>query len=171
MTRTHPLANLLRRLVYCAGFPLARAWWRLTRPSAIGVAVAIVAEGRVLVVHQSFRKGPGLVGGGLRPGEDPRAGMVRELAEEVGLVLSPDRLRVLPVLELVHEWRSLRVHLFEAELPEQPALSPDGAEVVAVSWHRPAELRAQPGLHPVLRGWLDSQAEAEAAARGNTGQC
>ncbi|WP_159713722.1 NUDIX domain-containing protein [Geminicoccus flavidas] len=170
MARARRLANLLRRLVYRAGFPLARSWWWLTRPSATGVAVAIVAQGRVLVVHQSFRKGLGLVGGGLRPGEDPRAGMVRELAEEVGLVLSPDRLRVLPVLELVHEWRSLRVHLFEAELPEQPALRPDGAEVVAVSWHWPAELRAEPGLHPVLRGWLDSRAEPEPATCGGAGR-
>jgi 8-oxo-dGTP pyrophosphatase MutT (NUDIX family) len=171
MAKARPLANLLRRLVYRAGFPLARAWWWLTQPSATGVAVAIVAQGRVLVVRQSFRTGLSLVGGGLRPGEDPRAGMVRELAEEVGLVLSPDRLHVLPVLELVHEWRRLRVHLFEAELPEQPALRPDGAEVVAASWHRPVELWAEPGLHPVLRAWLDGRVEPEPAARGGAGRC
>jgi len=164
MTKARPFANFLRRLVYRTGFPLARAWWWLTRPRATGVAVAIKAQGRVLVVRQSFRKGLGLVGGGLHLGEAPEAGMVRELAEEVGLVLSPDRLRALPVLELVHEWRRLRVHLFEAELLEQPALRPDGAEIVAISWRWPAQLRAEPGLHPVLRHWLDSRAEPKPTA-------
>jgi 8-oxo-dGTP diphosphatase len=150
------LANLLRRTAYRLGYPLARAWWWLARPSAEGVAVAVITEGRVLVVRQSFRKGLGLVGGGRGAGEAPAEAAARELAEEVGLAVRAHQLQPAATISLVHESRPLLVHLFELELALRPALVPDGAEVVAVEWIGLAELRGRPGLHPVLARWLEA---------------
>src|SRR4051794_38050725 len=126
------LPNLLRRVAYRLGYPLARAWWWLTRPSAEGVAVAVSAGDAVLVVRQSFRDGLGLVGGGRGKGELPRAAAARELAEEVGLAVPADDLRPAGTIRLVHESRPLVVHLFELDLAARPVVVPDGAEVVAV---------------------------------------
>jgi 8-oxo-dGTP pyrophosphatase MutT (NUDIX family) len=149
------LANFLRRTAYRLGYPLARAWWWLTRPSAEGVAVAVIAEGTVLVVRQSFRAGLGLVGGGRGADEPPSVAAARELAEEVGLAVRPDQLRPAATITLVHESRPLLVHLFELELVLRPAVIPDGAEVVATEWIGLPGLRGRSDLHPVLGRWLE----------------
>jgi ADP-ribose pyrophosphatase YjhB (NUDIX family) len=62
---------------------LARA---LARPVAFGAAGAVFdANGRVLLVRQSYLPGWRLPGGGVEHGEPPERAVRRELAEEVGL--------------------------------------------------------------------------------------
>ena len=39
------------------GFPLARMWWRLTRPRHEGVAVAVYVGPELLLVRPSYRFG------------------------------------------------------------------------------------------------------------------
>ncbi len=151
------LPNLARRIAYRLGYPLARAWWWARRPAAEGVAVAVLAENKVLVVRQSFRAGLGLVGGGRAPGEDPRLAAARELAEEVELVVAAEQLRPAGRIGLVHEHRSLQVDLFELALPSRPVVTPDGAEVIAAAWMSPDHLLGRADLHPVLTSWLQAR--------------
>ena len=55
-------------------------------PSVFGVAGAVFgADGRVLLVKQSYTRGWRFPGGGVDRGEAPMAAVLRELAEEVGL--------------------------------------------------------------------------------------
>jgi ADP-ribose pyrophosphatase YjhB (NUDIX family) len=64
-------------------FIAARALWA---PTAMGVAGAVFdAQGRVLLVEHRYTPGWRLPGGGVGRGEPPRAGVLRELHEEVGL--------------------------------------------------------------------------------------
>jgi ADP-ribose pyrophosphatase YjhB (NUDIX family) len=64
-------------------FLTARA---LIRPTVFGVMGAVfAAEGRVLLVRQSYMPGWRLPGGGAGWGEPPELAVRRELAEEVGL--------------------------------------------------------------------------------------
>jgi 8-oxo-dGTP pyrophosphatase MutT (NUDIX family) len=148
------LVRLALRTLYRLGYPLARAWWWAVPQLADGVALAVVAHGRVLVVRQSFRRGLGLPGGGLRAGGEPAAEAARELREETGLAVDAARLESCGVLALRHECRQLRVHLFSQDLDHVPTLQPDGAEVVSAEWIEPARLRGRPDLHPVLALWL-----------------
>jgi 8-oxo-dGTP pyrophosphatase MutT (NUDIX family) len=93
------------------------------------------------------------VGGGLEPGETPRAGAVRELHEETGLVVSEDDL-VGPVfaddsafafdrywIEQSNDFFAVRVDAGET----RPAC-PDASEVASIqasAWWTVAQLRAQ----------------------------
>src|SRR5690242_3647685 len=81
------LLDLAWRTVYRLGYPLARAWWEVTRPPYQGAIVAVYVEERLLLVHTSYHHaGWQLPGGGIRRGERPEDAAKRELAEELGLV-------------------------------------------------------------------------------------
>lgn len=53
----------------------------------VGAIGAVVSEGELLLVQQTYRKGLGLPGGLLDRGESPEAAVVREIYEEAGLAV------------------------------------------------------------------------------------
>lgn len=113
--------------------------WFVTRPTAVGGAVAVWHDGRVLTVRCSYRQGWALPGGGLRMDEDPAAGAARELGEEVGVWLAAEQLRPVLSFEARGDFRRDRTVLFEVGLAEPPAVRPDGREIVAARWLAPSE--------------------------------
>jgi 8-oxo-dGTP pyrophosphatase MutT (NUDIX family) len=137
-----PLSSLLDfawRTVFRLGFPLARIWWRLTRPRHEGVAVAVYVGPALLLVRTSYLVGWHLPGGGVRRGETPEAAARRELAEEIGLTVSA----LLPAGVTCGMWgdgRRTRVHFFELRLVELPKLRLDNREIVAARLTSPIEL-------------------------------
>ena len=81
---------LLKRLARRLHLLQLAAWgyelYRLIRkPHTHGALVAIWANNKLLLVQTSYRRGYGLPGGGLQPGESAREAAVRELNEELGL--------------------------------------------------------------------------------------
>lgn len=74
--------------------PLFRAWWRVSRGMTLGVrGIACDADGRVLLVRHSYRRGWFLPGGGVEHGQTAVAALEQEMAEEAGVrVLAPPRL-------------------------------------------------------------------------------
>ena len=66
------------------GYELYR-WIR--RPHTHGALVAIWVNKKLLLVRTSYRRGYGLPGGGLQPGESAREAAVRELNEELGVAI------------------------------------------------------------------------------------
>ena len=82
------LKRLARRLhllqLATWGYELYRL---IRRPHTHGALVAIWHNNQVLMVQTSYRRGYGLPGGGLEPGETAREAAVRELSEELGLVI------------------------------------------------------------------------------------
>ena len=124
-------ADLACRVLYRIGYRLARQWWRLRRPSHVGALVAVWAPGaRLLTVRQSYRGEWTLPGGGVRAGEAPRAAAARELDEELGLVVDARCLILALEVAGIWDYRRERVHVFELRLPRDPAIRPDGREVV-----------------------------------------
>jgi 8-oxo-dGTP diphosphatase len=105
--------------------------WRWTRPSHTGAVAALWRDGRILLVHQTYRRRWTLPGGSVAPGEDPARAARRELGEELGLEV--DGLR--PALIYPDDYESRRdiVHIYEAELPEG-APRPDGIELDAAEF-------------------------------------
>ncbi len=78
--------RLLVRIAVTAFQQLRRAAWFVTRPRVRGVlAVPLTPEGKVVLVRLTYARGWHLPGGGVKRGETPDAGVLRELREEIGL--------------------------------------------------------------------------------------
>ncbi len=67
--------------------PLFRAWWRFRRPMTLGVrGVACDEQGRVLLIRHTYMQGWHFPGGGVEHGETALEAIVREMAEEAGVL-------------------------------------------------------------------------------------
>ncbi len=132
-------ADRLWRAAFRLGFPCARLWWRVRRPRHRAALVAVWRDGRVLLLRQSYRRQPCWPGGGVRRGEDPRTAAARELREEVGLHVAPDRLLAVREVACLSDHRPTRTHLFELHLRAAEAPRPDGREVVEARFVTAAE--------------------------------
>ena len=107
------------------------------------VGVILDTEGRFLVIERSqFVRAPGKLcfpGGGVEPGETQQEAVIRELQEELALVVRPIR----KVWEnqtrsgiVLHWWR------VEVESTQPPRPSPE--EVASYSWLRLRAFQAMP---------------------------
>jgi len=75
----------LRRL----GYRLLQWWWKVRRPTTVGVRVLLLREGQVLLVQHTYQDAWYLPGGGVERGETLVEAARREAAEEVGAALGP----------------------------------------------------------------------------------
>jgi len=118
-------------------------------PTQREAVVAVLARsGRVLVIKRGPAVGnPGywtLLSGRIEPGESQPAAVVREVAEELGLVAWP----VAKVWECDTDDGSYRLHWWTAELAAGDPL-PEPGEVAEVRWLVPGEFRR---LTPTFAG-------------------
>ena len=131
-------ADAFWRIAFRLGFPLARFWWRLTRPRVEGALVIVRVGGALLLARPSYRAEWTFPGGALRRGEAPEAAARRELMEEIGLAAP----RLIPAGQVSGLWdgRRDRVHLFELRLDELPKLRLDNREIVETRLASPEEI-------------------------------
>ncbi|HEV7626357.1 MAG TPA: NUDIX domain-containing protein [Streptomyces sp.] len=107
----------------------------------MGYALVVVwHEGRVLMVYERERECWELPGGGIEPGESPRAAAVRELWEETGQRVAEEGLRFVGHTRtaLGTTGRVLYGSVFTAEIP-QPHPFTANDEVSAVHWRAGSE--------------------------------
>lgn len=153
-------ASVLDRLCQLglrAGYRVLRVWWRVRRPVVHGAWVAVWCGDRLLVVRNSYRADLTLPSGGLKRGESPRRAAARELAEEVGLVVSPEQLHLAGEFALDYEGKHDHAHFFELEVDALPEIRIDRREVVAAAFSSVRELDGQP-LVPHARAYLRQRA-------------
>ncbi len=127
------------QLFYRLPVPLRRRLVRLAVPKYIVGAVTLVWDaedaGRILLLRQPPGYSWTLPAGLLQRGEPPVVGAARELYEESGIRLTPDRLRPAVPNALVHAKGWVDV-VFETEVPASTTeLTVDGAEVFEAAWH------------------------------------
>lgn len=129
------------QVFYRLPVPLRRRLVRLAVPKYIVGAVTLVwdteAEGasRLLLLRQPPGYSWTLPAGLLQRGEAPVVGAARELFEESGIRLSPERLRPAVPNAVVHAKGWVDV-VFETDVPASSTeLVVDGAEVFEAAWH------------------------------------
>ncbi|MEY4575970.1 MAG: hypothetical protein RL701_673 [Pseudomonadota bacterium] len=138
------------QLGYIVAYQLMRTYWRVRHPVTHGAVVAIWNQGEVLLVRNSYVSFYSSPGGYLNRDEDGRHAAVRELAEEVGVHVTPDQLTL--ALDVTHPWEHKQDHvqIYELTLPERPRVNVDHREVVDAAWFTPERaLKLQ--LFPPLR--------------------
>lgn len=123
----------LPALVLRAIAPVHRLWWRVRKPNTFGVKILLRdSSGRFLVVRHSYSdpKRWGLPGGGYRPDrETPAEAAAREVAEELGLTLAPDKLAELKTLTTTLEAKRDTLTILAGTAPSAAlTLSPELAE-------------------------------------------
>lgn len=146
------LVDLIWRLAYRLGFPLARLWWRLRRSGHEGALVAIRVGDRLLLLRSSYRRSWNLPGGGVRPGETPEQAARRELMEEIGIPAPV--LTAAGIFNGMCDGRQDRVHVFELRLDTLPDLRLDNREITAARLMRPGDL-AVIEVTPPVAAYLD----------------
>jgi 8-oxo-dGTP pyrophosphatase MutT (NUDIX family) len=125
---------------------------RLTPSFTVG-AICVVQrdDGALLLVRQVYRSRWGLPGGLLQRGEAPEAAVVREVEEELGVVVEltgPPSVVVDPVVRRVDV-------VFRARLADDATPHPTSPEISDVAWRRPDDL---PELQPEAVGAMVSLA-------------
>ncbi len=121
----------LFQLGYRFAYPLALLWQRFARRIA-GTGVAVWHGGQILLVWHSYRPGWSLPGGWIKRGESAEACACRELAEEVGILATPQELT--PVPSVVRGQI-----LFEYRPAARPAVRVDNREIVRGEFLDPAD--------------------------------
>ena len=98
-----------------------------------GVVAVIERDGRLLVIRRSQQVvAPGALcfpGGAIEAGESEETALVRELDEELGVVIEPLR----PVWQSVTTW-NVEITWWHAHLPTPVEPRPSESEVAAVYW-------------------------------------
>jgi 8-oxo-dGTP diphosphatase len=136
---------------------LLRAYWTVRRPHKGGTLVAIWNAGEILIVKNTYRKQHTLPGGYPRGDETPAQTGARELAEECGVSVRPEDVRVAYRGEHLFEGRRDDVTIVEIELPQRPALRVDHREIAAAWFASPEEVLRLP-IVPHLRDYLAERA-------------
>ncbi len=144
-----PVVDFLYRLVYRIGFALALQVWRLHRTAHHGALVAILVDGCILLVRQSYRSEYSLPGGGVARGETALEAARRELVEELLVDVGPNDLVHVRTATSFWDYRDDTVDFFELTLPRAPSIRIDNREIVEARLVRFDALASLPLTGPV----------------------
>ena len=115
--------------------PLRRSIIHAVTPSYTVGAVAVMrrTDGRIALVRQRHSQGWALPGGLLRRGETTGLGLVREIAEELGLTIDPSALPI-PYAAVNARVRRVDVVYFLDAPDGTPLRREDEVEVTGTGW-------------------------------------
>ena len=145
------LSEVSRELLGVAAIAVRRSRARLhIGPNTLGSTCVMLDEtGRVLLVKTRYHRSWTSPGGYANPGEDPTDAVLRELREEIGLVIGRSP---------AHHSRSVRrggheEHVYRLDLDhdETEMLRPTSWEIAQLGWFGPNDV---PAFHPITRARL-----------------
>jgi 8-oxo-dGTP pyrophosphatase MutT (NUDIX family) len=125
------LQRLLGPVVFWLSWPVAYVYLRIGSRSRVLIIVGdsvLLLKGRLGLSEWS------LPGGGIHRGEDPAAGAVREVAEEVGIQLAKKQLQALYSATEKAKGLQFDYHCFYAELAKRPVIKRRVVEIAEAAW-------------------------------------
>ena len=148
-------------LAYIVAYRLMRVYWMATQARTHGTQVALWHDGRILLVRTSYMAYYSLPGGYVHSGESGLQAALRELEEEVGLVVDADRLE--QVLDIQHLWEAKRerLELFALDCDDAPNVKVDRREVVSAEYFSPDQALRLKLFPPVRRHIIERTGAAE----------
>ncbi len=118
-----------------AAFWISKPWQWFVVSRGVRAYTFIESGGKVLIVKNWLSRGEwSLPGGGIKAGENPRKGAVREIFEETGIIFQPNELEELTYGELKYVINSKRYVLYSARLKEQPKINKQKYELLDARW-------------------------------------
>ena len=100
------------------------------RPAVRGVNVVLRQGQHFLLVKNSYRKRLSFPGGYVKSGESPKDAAVREVAEEMGLAISPNQLKHARQYRLAVHFKRETIDIYEMEIGRKTTFTIDNREVV-----------------------------------------
>lgn len=142
------LYQRLGHIVYWSIWP--GSWIYLRRSER--TRILLLYKDELLVVNNWLGAGKWkLPGGGLRRGEHPEVGMLRELQEETGIVLRHADIRHLAAETFsLHGFR-YKSHYFTGRVDKKPKAKQPGFEIVAIAWVKRSTVSSKDFGPDVLR--------------------
>ena len=135
------------------------AWWAVLPALTVYLSggertrVVIASGQKIAVVKGWLGNGKwALPGGGLHKGEDPLAGLLREVAEETGIRLQSGQVAPLAFEQYRNHGIRFPCRYFFVELPQQVPLRPQFLEIAAVAWVDRAALNTRNANLDVIAG-------------------
>lgn len=145
--------RLIGKVLYWLSWPIQFVYLRIGSRTR----VVLVAEGQVLCLQGWIGDGKwGLPGGGVHHGEDVRAGAVREVFEETGVMLKPTQLQQLGKAKSREHGLSFSYTQFYVELATKPVLKLRQLEIAEVRWLDPEEALRRPlsrNARQTIKAW------------------
>jgi 8-oxo-dGTP diphosphatase len=150
--------NALWRLAYSIAARLIRLYRRTTGNRPPGAFVAVWCGRRILLLKPSYQVRYAFPGGILRWREDARLGAVREVAEETGIALPADALRLVTDSPRQAEILRGKITLYETELAAEISPRVDHREILWAGFVDPDDPRAA-NIWPPYRDYIAAHAE------------
>ena len=148
------------RLAYRLAYQVMRIYWAVRRPRTHGALVAIWVDQRILLIRNSYVSYYSLPGGYVKSGETGLDAAVRELREEIGLIVPSSDLR--PSVDEHHDWHGKRewLQIYELHVEQEPKVKVDNREVVSAAFYTPIEaLKLE--LYPPLRKHIEQKMQPQ----------
>ena len=128
------LRQFIERNFYRFLLPCAKVYWFVFRPKTRGAKCLILAEGKVLLIQNSYNHYGkwNLPGGRVEKGEAPEIAAVREVKEELGIELQ--EVSKLGEYFTTKEYKRDTVYFYLAQLDKQPMFRYDPVEISRADW-------------------------------------
>lgn len=103
--------------------------------------ILIESKGKILLVKGTLGNGKwSLPGGGLKRGEEPIAGVIRETKEETGIELNPNSIKYLGLIRYRENFANFKCERFKAKISDQATPRIKGFEIIDAAWVDPKTL-------------------------------
>ena len=135
--------NQLLQLFVRLGHKVFVVWWWLTRPTTRGVKIIVLKENKVLLVRLSYgHQSWSFPGGGVRHNETTKDAAMREIAEETGILIQTEDLKLVTQYDQQIEYKSDTVTCYLVRV-ETDDFKIDNREVCEAGWFGVDELPSE----------------------------